>query len=150
MYKNLCINWATKCHHEKTQLFLLIKNQPQLGARNGPLLKDLIITKHECEAPNSRLTATAKSRHFSKAISVTMPPDFHSAKQTLRMNRIRVYALSSSVIFGARPERPKITVPFRTTLFACGEHKGGLFSIRKYRPKFLHKVQLKVNPLHPP
>ena len=73
MYKNLCTNWASKCHHEKTQLFLLIKNEPQLGTQNGPLSKDLVNTKHECEAPNSRLTATAKSRHFSKAISVTMP-----------------------------------------------------------------------------
>ena len=68
------------CHYEKTQLFLVIKNEPQLGTQNGPHLKDLVNTKHECEVSNSRLTATAKSRHFSKANSVTMPPDFKSAK----------------------------------------------------------------------
>ena len=80
MYKNVCANLAAKCNHEKTQLFLLIKYEPQLGTQNDPLLKDLVKTKHECEASNSRLTATAKSRHFLKAISVTMPPEFKSAK----------------------------------------------------------------------
>ena len=51
MYKNLFTNRASKCHHEKTQLFLLIKNGPQLGTQNGQLLKDLVKTKRECEAP---------------------------------------------------------------------------------------------------